>query len=207
MKLRCSGEAAVPSDAIASQPPAAPAPSPYPAGSPWSRPHGLPPVSQTPADPTVAAATGEPTTAPTTHPYAQQPWATQQIPFGAPIPPSAPSAPAGSGGRAAGMPWRRAVVAVVAAGAIALTAGGVGGFVGYALHGSGSGLQTVSSGSKNAAPIVDRSSLASIAAAIQPDVVVIQTSDGEGSGVVISADGYIVTNNHVVRRRRTTRSR
>jgi putative serine protease PepD len=96
------------------------------------------------------------------------------------------------------MPWRRAVVAVVAAGAIALTAGGVGGFVGYAMHGSGSGLQTVSSGSRNAAPIVDRSSLASIAAAVQPDVVVIQTSDGEGSGVVISADGYIVTNNHVV---------
>jgi putative serine protease PepD len=96
------------------------------------------------------------------------------------------------------MPWRRAVVGLVAAATIALTAGGVGGFVGYAMHGNGSGLQTVSSGSKNAAPVVDRSSLASIAAAIQPDVVVIQTSDGEGSGVVISADGYIVTNNHVV---------
>jgi putative serine protease PepD len=97
------------------------------------------------------------------------------------------------------MPWRRAAVAVAAAAAIALTAGGVGGFVGYAMHGSGSnGLQTTSSGTKNSAPIVDRSSLASIAAAIEPDVVVIQTSDGEGSGVVTSADGYIVTNNHVV---------
>src|SRR5262249_60409456 len=85
-----------------------------------------------------------------------------------------------------------------AAAAIALTAGGVGGCVGYAMHSSGSDLQTVSSGSKNAAPVVDRSSLASIAAAVQPDVVVIQTSQGEGSGVVISADGYIVTNNHVV---------
>src|SRR5215813_9797180 len=105
------------------------------------------------------------------------------------MPPSTPE----SGTQTARMPWRRAVVGVVAAAAIALTAGGVGGFVGYAAH-SGSGLQVVNSGSKNAAPIVDRSSLASIAAAIQPDVVVIQTSDGEGSGVVISADGYVVTN-------------
>jgi len=90
------------------------------------------------------------------------------------------------------------VVAGFAALAIALTAGGVGGFVGYELHGSGSPFQSTNSPVKNAAPVVDRSSLASIAAAIQPDVVVIQTSQGEGSGVVLSADGYIVTNNHVV---------
>jgi putative serine protease PepD len=46
--------------------------------------------------------------------------------------------------------------------------------------------------------VVDRSSLASIAAAIQPTVVSVATESGEGSGVVVSEDGYIVTNNHVV---------
>ncbi|HEX2355581.1 MAG TPA: trypsin-like peptidase domain-containing protein [Micromonosporaceae bacterium] len=48
-----------------------------------------------------------------------------------------------------------------------------------------------------AAPVIDRSSLASIAAAVSPSVVSINTGTGEGSGVVLSADGYILTNNHV----------
>jgi putative serine protease PepD len=94
---------------------------------------------------------------------------------------------------------RRGLVAGVAALAIALTAGGVGGFVGYAMHPDGSPLQVpAATGNGNAAPVVDRSSLASIAAALQPAIVDITTSAGEGSGVVISADGNIVTNNHVV---------
>lgn len=106
---------------------------------------------------------------------------------------SAPAAPARTGG------VRRTAVAAVAAAAIALGAGGVGGFVGYALHGDDSPLQTVqNSAQAPAAPVVDRSSLAEIAAKVQPTVVVIQTQSGEGSGVIMSADGYIVTNNHVV---------
>src|SRR6185369_2849039 len=32
----------------------------------------------------------------------------------------------------------------------------------------------------------------------QPAIVDVKTSAGEGSGVVVSADGHIVTNNHVV---------
>jgi putative serine protease PepD len=97
------------------------------------------------------------------------------------------------------MPMRRGLVAGVAALAIALTAGGVGGFVGYAMHPDGSPLQVpASTGNGNAAPVIDRSSLATIAAALQPAIVDITSSAGEGSGVVISADGNIVTNNHVV---------
>jgi putative serine protease PepD len=49
-----------------------------------------------------------------------------------------------------------------------------------------------------AAPVIDRSSLASIAAAVAPSVVSINTGRGEGSGVVLTDDGYILTNNHVV---------
>jgi putative serine protease PepD len=93
------------------------------------------------------------------------------------------------------------VVATVAGAALAVTAGGIGGFVGYSLNGNnGSPVQTTAAGvdPKNAAPVIDRSSLASIAKGIQPTVVSVKTSTGEGSGVVISGDGYIVTNNHVV---------
>jgi putative serine protease PepD len=126
-------------------------------------------------------------------PYADGPQWTQTLPV--PGQPSAP-APKQSGGIA------KAAIAGVAAVAIALAAGGVGGFVGYALHGGNdSPLQTTSTSGNNggaAAPIIDRSSLASIAASVQPTVVDIRTQQGEGSGVVISADGYIVTNNHVV---------
>jgi putative serine protease PepD len=178
----------------AETPPPSPAAVPSPAGGPQA-PHfpqslHLPQSSQSPWSRPQDQAAPVPASGPAgTHPYGQQPWATAQIPFDAPTPASAARSP---------MPWRRAVIGVVAAAAIALTAGGVGGFVGYELHGSGNGLQTISSGGNNNAPVVDRSSLASIAAAVQPDVVVIQTNDGEGSGVVISADGNIVTNNHVV---------
>jgi putative serine protease PepD len=79
---------------------------------------------------------------------------------------------------------------------LALAAGGVGGWVGYSLH-SNNGFQSAVSLSGNA-PIVDRSSLASIAAKVQPQVVVINTGNAEGSGVIITSDGYIITNNHVV---------
>jgi putative serine protease PepD len=101
------------------------------------------------------------------------------------------------GGPARPQPWRRWAAGGAAALVLALAAGGVGGWVGYSLHNNNSGLQSAVSTSGNA-PIVDRSSLAQIAAKVQPQVVVIETGNAEGSGVIITSDGYIVTNNHVV---------
>ncbi len=136
------------------------------------------------------------------YPGQSEPRTTEQIPTWTLAPPpvavAEPGPPPAERARTGGA--RRAVVATVAAAAIALTAGGVGGFVGYSLHDDGSPLQAFNNNtdSQAAAPAVDRSSLSKIAADVQPTVVVIETGSGEGSGVIISEDGYIVTNNHVV---------
>ncbi|HEY7223227.1 MAG TPA: trypsin-like peptidase domain-containing protein [Micromonosporaceae bacterium] len=168
---------------------------------PQAPPPAYPPATVYP--PTAA----QPTTAqpyPTTaQPY---PGAAQTYPTGAPpygLPQPAASQP---GKRTLAPPVRRGLIAGVAALAIALGGGAVGGFVGYAMHPDtvSSPLQiTGNNGNGNAAPVVDRANLASIAAAMQPTIVDIQTDVGEGSGVVISADGYIVTNNHVTNGART----
>jgi putative serine protease PepD len=51
---------------------------------------------------------------------------------------------------------------------------------------------------RNAAPNLDRSSVGGVAEAVLPSVVDISTGEAEGSGVIMTSDGQIVTNNHVV---------
>ena len=82
--------------------------------------------------------------------------------------------------------------------AVALLSGGfgvAGGYVGSALQDNGG---TSITKVFDSAPVVDRSSLAEIAAKVQPSVVHITTDSGEGSGIVMTADGYVLTNNHVI---------
>jgi putative serine protease PepD len=92
---------------------------------------------------------------------------------------------------------RKIFVAGAAAVLIALAAGGVGAATALAFDNDGSS-PTVQTGNSSVTRVVDRSSLAQIASAVQDSVVSITTESGEGSGVVLTADGFIVTNNHVV---------
>ena len=113
--------------------------------------------------------------------------------------------PGGPAPRARGGAAR--IVALVAAGALL---GGTGGILaGSALHSSsaGGGTSVTLGGSGGAVTSPSQiagtgRSAAAVAAAVLPSVVVLDVSaagQGDtGSGVVLSAEGYVLTNNHVV---------
>jgi putative serine protease PepD len=112
-------------------------------------------------------------------------------PFGAPQPAATPSG--GGTGR---------VGKVVAGGLLALLLAGGGGLVGglvvHAVDARGTSGTATPASTHTVAPVIDRSTLADIVASVKDSVVSIQTQDAEGSGVILTADGYVLTNNHVV---------
>jgi putative serine protease PepD len=91
---------------------------------------------------------------------------------------------------------------MVATGLLALLLAGGGGLIGglivHATDAHSGTATTAATSGPTSVKVMDRSSLADIAAAVKPSVVAIRTKTGEGSGVVYNKDGYIVTNNHVV---------
>ncbi|GIG42525.1 serine protease [Dactylosporangium siamense] len=92
------------------------------------------------------------------------------------------------GGRVAGLIVAGVVIAVVSAFG--------GGLVATNFADDQAGPTTVVT--RNAAPNLERGSVGAVAEAVLPSVVDITTQEGEGSGVIMSTDGTIITNNHVV---------
>jgi putative serine protease PepD len=101
--------------------------------------------------------------------------------------------------------WQRRVVGGVAV--LALVAGGgtAGGVLAdrYLIHHSTtSSLTAAPATALNSATVTDGDTLAAVAAKVAPSIVTVIVDDAQseslGSGVILTADGLILTNNHVV---------
>jgi putative serine protease PepD len=121
-------------------------------------------------------------------------WAAATGPSGSPPPPEG-DAPADPGG---GRRWwsRRLAVGLLVLG-LGVSSGTVGAYAGTRLAG-----HTSTATAPTAASATGSGSLASVAAAVKPSVVTVIVrgagQEAEGSGIVLRADGVILTNNHVV---------
>ncbi|WP_326555327.1 S1C family serine protease [Micromonospora sp. NBC_01813] len=201
-----TGSAASPPD----EPAAAPLSGEVIAASPVAASPVTAPPAAAGSTPTVGApAVAAPQAGPYAPGYAQVPygqqWSYGQQPYSGHGYPQAAtnwSPPPGAAAEAAAQRRPSRVGRIVAGSAVVLAlmlgSGAVGGAVVAAFDGTASPTVQTSSSGGAAAPIVDRSSLAEIADAVQDSVVSISTGSGEGSGVVLNAEGFILTNNHVV---------
>ncbi|MFD5403820.1 S1C family serine protease [Streptomyces griseorubiginosus] len=184
-------------------------------------PEWPPPPAQPPAQPAPAAQHTQPTT-PSRQPAAEATpgWPGQQQ---APAQPAAFAAPGegaygggdghGNGGGTALLtappaepaptPKRRSRGPIALLAAVAIVAAVIGGGTAYGIQElTGNDTVTSSSTSTSVVPSSAKGTVAGVAKAVSPSIVEINatSNSGEstGSGVIITSDGEIITNNHVV---------
>ncbi|MGR6913903.1 S1C family serine protease [[Actinomadura] parvosata] len=97
---------------------------------------------------------------------------------------------------------RKAIAGLALAAVAALSAAALGGGAVGAYLAGGDARPVATATASNPSPVfrtaTNQFTVAQVAEKVQPSVVMIQGSTSEGSGVVLSQDGYILTNNHVV---------
>ena len=183
--------------------PVAPAPMPSTGGGyrPVPMPIGTPAHSAAPR-PAQQATYGAPTGVNQTWQYPAT-WGTSFPPPNGPTPPPA----ARTSGPERGRGKRTALVATTIA--LALVAGLGGGFIGAQLNNATTGSSATAAANALTQQTKNEQtsnssggSVESVASSVLPSVVSVvatsQSAAGEGSGVILTEDGYILTNNHVV---------